>query len=433
LDLRRDERDTIRTRELAGIIGKLLRIRLFMVSAVSLLLLSIIAVEGASWTMVLLSLLIVPLIAIVYYDYRRIGVYRAESVPQDLAIVVSVQTLVICLTGGAESPVLFVYFMVAIGSGIALGWTRPALLVIAYLSAMLWLVALLGFAGALPKLVPNLLDIGPGHVERRLYVAASFIVFNMLLFAMFRVGTLIHDTTNRMLDRAIGARESALQTLADRNAELMRLSSAIAHELKNPLASVQGLVQLLKRGDKNTAQRLEVLEREVSRMRDTLDEFLNFSRPIGDLSVEQIEMGALLRDLTSLHDGLTEKRGIRVVLPDAEPGRISADRRKIQQALINLLQNAIEATPDGGRIEWIARERGGRLELGVSDSGPGIEPAILERLSRGAGATTKASGSGIGLAVARTIAEQHGGSLVMENRAEGGCRALLSLPKAASS
>jgi signal transduction histidine kinase len=380
-----------------------------------------------------LSILIVPLIAIAYYDYRRIGDYRVERVPFDLAVVVSVQTLVISLTGGAESPVLFVYFMVAIGSGISLGWTRPALYLIAYVSALLWLVAILGFAGVIPKLVPDLLDIGPGHVERKLYVVTTFAAYNLLLVGFFRIGTLIHNTTNRMLDAAIGARQSALQTLSDRNKELMRLSSAIAHELKNPLASVQGLVQLLQRGDKNTAQRLEVLEREVARMRDTLDEFLNFSRPIGDLSVEPIKMGDLMRELTSLHDGLTEKRRIEVVLPPSEPGEIAADRRKIQQALINLLQNAIEATPDEGRIEWVALEREDRIELGVSDSGPGIDPAILERLSRGAGNTTKPSGNGIGLAVARTIAEQHGGSLVMENRSEGGCRAVLRLPKVAPS
>jgi signal transduction histidine kinase len=365
---------------------------------------------------------------ILYYDYRRIGRYRAESAPYDLAIVVSLQTLMICLTGGVESPILPVYFMVAIGSGIALGFTRPAILLIAYISFLMWLVALLGFAGAIPNVVPQLLDIGPGHVDRKLYVVTSIAILNGLVIAMFRIATLIHATVNRMLDTAIGARQNALTALSDRNAELLRLSSAIAHELKNPLASVQGLVQLMKRGEKNSAQRLEVLEREVARMRDTLDEFLNFSRPLGDLTVEKTRTRELMRELTALHDGLTESRGIQVVLPTADP-EIAADRRKLQQALINLLQNAIDATPDGGRIDWVARESGGALELGVADTGPGIDPAILERVSRGAGATTKPGGSGIGLAVVRTIAEQHGGTLVLENRPEGGCLAALRLPR----
>jgi two-component system, NtrC family, sensor histidine kinase HydH len=422
------EREAIRTRELAAILGRLMRIRVFAIAVVSVLLFTLIAVDGLSSRTALLSLLVVPLALVAYYDYRRIGHYRPESAPIDLAIVVSIQTLAICLTGGAESPLLFVYFLVAIGSGIALGFTRPALLLIAYITCLIWTVALLGFAGMIPKTVPDLLDLGPGHVDRKLYVIATVLVFNIIIFAVFRAGTMIHNTINRMLDNAIGARQSALIALSERNAELMHLSSAIAHELKNPLASVQGLVQLMKRGDKNSAQRLEVMEREVARMRDTLDEFLNFSRPLGDLTVEKIRAPELMRELTALHDGLTESRGIRVVLPESDPGEISADRRKLQQALMNLLQNAIEATPDGGRIEWVAKDERDALELGVADSGPGIDAAILDRLARGASATTKPSGSGIGLQVARTIAEQHGGTLHMENRSNGGCRAVLRLP-----
>ncbi len=423
------DRDAIRTRELTLIVGRLTQIRVFVVFAVCLLLLGLIAVEGFSSRMALLSVLIIPLSAVAYFDYRRIGHYRPESVPYDLAIIVSIQTLVICLTGGAESPLLFVYFLVAIGSGIGLGLSRPAILLIVYISLLIWSVALLGFAGLIPKTVPDLLDLGPGHVNRKLYVIATVVVFNIVIIAMFRAGAMIHNIVNRMLDTAIGARASALATLADRNRELMHLSSAIAHELKNPLSSVQGLVQLLKRGDKNSAQRLEVLEREVARMRDTLDEFLNFSRPLGDLTLETLGVLEMMRELTLLHDGLTEGRRIAVVMPPRDPGAVSGDRRKLQQALINLLQNAIDATPDGGRIEWVAAADDDAIELGVADSGPGIDGAIQERLANGSGATTKPGGSGIGLQVARTIAEQHGGSLVIQNGPEGGCRAVLRLPK----
>jgi signal transduction histidine kinase len=290
------------------------------------------------------------------------------------------------------------------------------------------MIALLGFDGRLPKTVPDLLHLGPGFVERRLYVVAKVAVINAILLGAFIVGTLMHRTINRMLDSAIGARENALDMLTTRNRELLELSSAIAHELKNPLASIQGLVQLLARGGANSQERIAVLEREVARMRDTLDELLNFSRPLGDLSKKPVPLSPLIEELTRIHEGLTHAKGITVVLPAKNPGTIVADPRKLGQALVNLFQNAIEAVATGGRIQWIAVERSGWLELGVEDDGPGIDPALKHRIGRQSGDTTKPAGSGIGLAVARAIAEQHGGTLSIEDREGGGVVALLRIP-----
>lgn len=422
------DREAIRLRELTRVIGNVMRLRIVIVAVVGLFLLALIGAETSTVRRLVLAGLLVPLVALAMFDRHRIGRYRMRAIPFDLAIIATMQTTVICLSGGAESPLLFILVVVPLLTGITLGIRRSSILLIAYVSLLLWIIAVLGFSSVLPKTVPDLLDLGPGYVERTTYVVASTGVINLILLVSFRVGALIHATINSMLDNAIGARQNALISLSERNAELLQLSSAIAHELKNPLASVQGLVQLLKRGGNNSAQRIEVLEREVARMRDTLDAFLNFSRPLGELSLRPLDVLPLMQELTQIHDGMTESRSIRLDLPPSDPGALRADRRKLEQALVNLLQNAIEAVREGGHIRWVADRRDDAVELGVEDDGPGLDPKLLARIQRGPGTTTKQGGSGIGLQVARTIAEQHGGTLHLEGRPGGGTRAVLRLP-----
>jgi signal transduction histidine kinase len=290
-------------------------------------------------------------------------------------------------------------------------------------------MALSGLLGWVPRTIPSFLDLGPGFYDRAIYVLTKAAVLNVAIVVSALVGTGLHKSIQRMLDQAIIAREQALEALADRNHELSYLSSAIAHELKNPLASIQGLVQLLDRPtapEERQGARLEVLRKEVARMRDTLDEFLNFSRPLGDLTLEDVDIAALVAELDLLHEGLARARQLTVV-PPAAGLTLRCDRRKIKQALVNLLQNAFEATPAGGQITWVARRDARHVELGVRDTGPGLPPELLERGA--VGSTTKPGGSGIGLAVARTIAAQHGGQLVAENLPGGGCQVLLRLPE----
>ena len=161
-------------------------------------------------------------------------------------------------------------------------------------------------------------------------------------------------------------------------------------------------------------------------MRTTLDDLLNFSRPLGDLTIVELDPNELLQEITLLHEGMARARGVHILSPLEPVEPFACDGRKVKQALVNLLQNALEATPGGGTVRWIARREGLRLLLGIEDSGTGVDPIILQRIAN-PGVTTKSGGSGIGLTVARTIAEQHGGSLLLENLAEGGFRAVLCL------
>ena len=110
---------------------------------------------------------------------------------------------------------------------------------------------------------------------------------------------------------------------------------------------------------------------------------------------------------------------------------MTCDPQKAKQALLNLVQNALDATPDGGAVEIrTALPDDATAVIQVLDDGPGLAPAIVGRLFV-PGVTTKERGSGLGLVVARSIAEQHGGRLALANRAGGGCVATLTMPRRA--
>jgi signal transduction histidine kinase len=226
-------------------------------------------------------------------------------------------------------------------------------------------------------------------------------------------------------------RHELVETMRERNRELLSLSGELAHELKNPLASIQGLSALVERrlpaGSKDKEQ-MSVLVGEVKRMGAILDEFLNFSRPATGLSTRLVRPADLVLEVVQLHEGLARQRRIGLGRELRETGTVRCDPRKVKQVLVNLVQNALDATPAGGRVTLRTEPAApDRVLLVVEDTGPGLAPEVRRRLFQ-PGITTKSGGSGLGLTIARAIAEQHGGTLALEERPAGGCRATLTLP-----
>lgn len=161
-------------------------------------------------------------------------------------------------------------------------------------------------------------------------------------------------------------------------------------------------------------------------MQAILDEFLTYSRPLVPLTVERVELRDLAADVVALHEGMAAERDVSVVTLPGPPFWVRCDPRKIRQVVINLVQNALDASPAGSRVEIDVRARGGDVALVVSDGGSGIDPDVLPRLFS-VGMTTKERGTGLGLVVARGLARQHGGELTLENGERGGARATLVL------
>jgi two-component system sensor histidine kinase HydH len=163
-----------------------------------------------------------------------------------------------------------------------------------------------------------------------------------------------------------------------------------------------------------------VLRREIDRMQGVLDELLNFSRPLSPLALDRVAPAELLGEVARLHEGVAAQGHVTVAVdPGAETcEEVRCDRRKVLQALVNLVQNAIEASPRGGHITLRAEAAGGQARLSVEDEGPGLSEEIRARVFE-PGVTSKRTGSGLGLTIARALARQHGGDVTLERGARG--------------
>ena len=195
---------------------------------------------------------------------------------------------------------------------------------------------------------------------------------------------------------------------------LTRLSGEIAHELKNPLASVKGLAALMALDlEGEAAEQMTVLRREVDRMQTVLEEFLNFSRPLVPLTQEPLDLATLAREVTELHQGMAVQRGVAINVRSAGSIRSTCDDRKVRQILINLLQNALEVSDRGSEVTIEASLiEPDQAALRVLDRGSGLSRELEGRFFE-PGVTNKPNGSGLGLTVARALARQHGGTLTL--------------------
>jgi signal transduction histidine kinase len=407
--------------------------------AISLVLLVVlIAIDAEPWRLGLVGAGVATAITLAVVLRRLIRTPGLVSLPATVAFVAAVfgvQTLVITATGGIESPLIVIYIPASILVAVALGRPRAWLASIALpLTALIGLTLADLLAPEIPLVLPVIDRDGAGSAH-----VAGISLFALLIALTVVFGGLLGAIIRHRLDRAWQAATASQAALADtlreRNAELVGLAGAIAHELKNPLAAISGLSVLLARKaapGSREAEQLDVLVGEAKRMGRVLEEFLNFSRPLSDIAVTPTSLTALLRDVVAIHEGLAERAGVKVRLAAPADVVLACDPRKVRQVVTNLLQNALEASPAGGTITVsLEPEPGGGAHVSVDDAGSGLAPGLAEQVFR-PGVTTKGGGSGLGLTVARSIAEQHGGGVALSARPGGGCRATLTLPASAA-
>lgn len=331
-------------------------------------------------------------------------------------------------TGGFESPVLPFMIPMAFGFGILapkrviITWTLVATVLVIGL-------AVLGARQVIPNLVPPLLG-GDFEQPKALLVAKAGCFVLIMVWTAY-ISSVVRRGFQQIVGDELDARAEILRSHEGHTRELTALTGELAHELKNPLANMKGLVELVRRDSEGRAlDRLAVLDGEVNRMQEIIQNVLTFARPGVPLGLEQVDIRSLCLSVLSLHEGLAHTKKVRLSLQCDAPLLTLCDPRKVRQILINLVQNAMEASGEGSQVEIAAcRPEDGGVNVEVRDRGTGVSPLVLNRLFE-SGITTKEGGSGIGLALSRGLALQHGGDLSIRPRDGGGCIALMTLPKA---
>jgi two-component system nitrogen regulation sensor histidine kinase NtrY len=212
----------------------------------------------------------------------------------------------------------------------------------------------------------------------------------------------------------------------------------MAHEIKNPLTPIRLAAERMRRhalgkdaGPHSLAsvvrEGASTIIEEVTTLASLVDTFGRFARlPAADLA--PTDLGAVVQQVTNLYANV--KRGVTVSadIPEALP-LVNADAEQVKRALINLVDNAVAATPGGGHVRIVAGVEEGRARLAVEDDGAGIPEAERERVFDPA-YSTKARGSGLGLAIVARIAAEHAGRVHVEENVPHGCRFLLEWPAA---
>ncbi|MEZ0227723.1 MAG: nitrogen regulation protein NR(II) [Planctomycetota bacterium] len=235
------------------------------------------------------------------------------------------------------------------------------------------------------------------------------------------VGVLVTALLGALKERSV---------VRERTRALERLVSALAHEVKNPLGAIRLTVETLREGARDDREReaFDVVTSEVERLALLVDQLRLLGGPQRFVPAP-VDVGETLGAVLALLHRTFEHRGLSVVRAGEAPPAL-VDPRALKQAVLNLLLNALEASPRGGKItaRLSADLARGMIRLDVSDEGPGVPPEARAHLFEPF-YTTKEGGTGLGLALARRVAVEHGGSLALSDSARG-ATFVLELPRA---
>lgn len=253
---------------------------------------------------------------------------------------------------------------------------------------------------------------------------------------------------HELADREAAGRLQALQQLrhADRLTTVGKLASGIAHELGTPLNVVDARAQMIARGESQgdeARQDATIISEQTTRMTRIIQQLLDFTRH-RRAQRAQHDLAAIVRTSVDLLAPLANRHSVTMRV-EGESGPVVApvDAAQMQQLLMNLLVNAIQAQPNGGEVRArvmrtpaevrTSAQNGGAIRIVVEDDGPGMEPEVRERMFEPF-FTTKAvgQGTGLGLAVVYGIVQEHHGSIDVETAGGAGTRIAVTLPEVSS-
>lgn len=273
--------------------------------------------------------------------------------------------------------------------------------------------------------------------------AVSAAVFEVLLQSEAGVSrgaqvtaVVLLGVTARLLSYASDRRELLIRQMGRREklAAVGQLAAAVGHDLRNPLAAVTNAIFVLRRRLEKAGaltpavlEPLTLAEREVDATRRIVTDLLDFTRE-GPLEREAVELQPLLEECVAL---VKARPNVKVSLEVSGVPPVQGARDRLRQVFMNVVQNAVEAIPDGreGVVRVSGRVDGTQVEVAVKDDGIGMDPAtrarVLEPLF-----TTKKDGTGLGLAIVDSMVKQHGGVLTLDSTLGQGTTVTVRLPSA---
>jgi signal transduction histidine kinase len=252
-----------------------------------------------------------------------------------------------------------------------------------------------------------------------LFELVVFIGFVTTMHYALRWSKVLEREVDKTARELLGAQEKLIR--AERFAAIGEAAARLSHEIKNPLMLMGGFASQVRRnlpeGGKDH-EKLGIIESEAKRLETLLNEVRDFTRPASP----QIEIGDLnetVSESLAIMAGAMETRGIVVeVQLDQTLQPIPHDAARLKQVLLNLFKNAVEAMENGGRVSVTTGTVGDRVRVTVADTGGGIAEEVRDRVFDPF-CTTKASGTGLGLAVCQRIVEDHHGDISFSTSASG--------------
>jgi len=254
----------------------------------------------------------------------------------------------------------------------------------------------------------------------------QLLVSGIAIIALVALSVYLMRMLHRFLE--LKAREGAEAQLKS----LGVMAAALAHEIRNPLGAMKGLTQLAQEdiGPDDAAQaRLHTVVTEAERLEGLVTNLLDFARP-KEPQISEFDLRQLVSDLQTMFQPKLQNSGIHLQIRGAQdPLVLQSDPNGMRQVLLNVLLNAVDASPAGSTVTLhiIPAEDNGSLEIRIEDAGPGLGDRDPDELFEPF-VTTKSRGTGLGLAISRQIIERLGGSLRLSTIAEGGARCTIQLP-----
>ncbi len=342
--------------------------------------------------------------------------------------------VLLATTGGLASPLLVMGALLISAAAITTqtpGWLRPTLsLMILGGFAALAALSRTSVGALVGALAPS------GGYASAEYVCITLFAAVFTTMGVYRMGCTMTCGYERAALELVERREELCNETEDRSRALEGMAARLAHEVKNPLAAIKGLSTHMARSatDPKAAERLAIVAAEADRLQSIVDGFLSFSRGLDDLKLAPTKPHQVARELAVLLEARAQEAGVTIAVEGDQELELDADPRKLRQALLNIVLNALQASPRGATVSiGVSRDcpLKGSARIAVRDEGAGMTGEVLDRI-RKPYFTTKEGGTGLGVAVARGLVEQHGGRLEFSTAPGKGTTATIFMPRKAA-